>query len=160
MSSSLSTWSPAYNPDLMALYFVISLATTALPAFLYHGVYSADISHYSLVYILVILSSSALLTLGYKQAENNSHLALAAIRSSPAAAKKAASKGAVSAGQERITTLEAQAWAVFLVNALYSGVFLFLAFYVLKAFDVPYDYAVSSVVAAAIAWQVATAISK
>ena len=32
----------------MALYFVIGLATTALPAFLYHGIYSVDIHTYRL----------------------------------------------------------------------------------------------------------------
>ena len=162
---SSSTWTPAFNPDQIALYFVIALATTSLPAYLYHGVYGVSVTAYSLVYVTVILASSALLTLAYKQAENNAHLALAAVRSAPAAGGKKAStpaapKGTLLASQEGVTTIEAQAWAVFLVNALYSGVFLFLAFYVLRAVDAPYDLAISSVVASLAAWQIAAAITK
>ena len=155
---STSSWTASFNPDQIAVYFIISLATTALPAYLYHGVYSADISQYSLVYILVILSSSVLLTLGYKQSETNAHLALTGVRSAGGSKKAAPVKA--SSSVERVTTLEAQAWAVFVVNALYSGLFLFLAFYVLKAFDVPYDFAASSVVASALAWQIGTAVTK
>jgi len=160
---SSSSWSTAFNPDQIALYFVISLATTCLPAYLYHGVYGVDVSAYGLVYIIVILCSSALLTVAYKQAENNAHLKLIALRA-PAAGKRAAaatpSSAAAKTGDADMTTLEAQSWSFFLVNLLYCAVFLALAFYVLKAIEVPYDYAVSSVIASAAAWQIAAAITK
>ena len=161
-SSSSSTWTPAYNPDQLALYFVIGLATTSLPAYLYHGVYGVSVTSFAVVYIAVILVSSALLTLAYKQAENNAHLALAAARATPSTGKKSGAPkgGALLQSQEAVTTLEAQAWSVFVVNALYSGVFLFLAFYVLKAIDAPYDLAISSVIASVAAWQIAAAITK
>jgi hypothetical protein len=149
-----SSWSTGFNPDQIALYFVISLATTALPAYLYHGVYSVDVHHYSLIYILVILISSTLLTVAYKQASDNALLSLSALRSSTS------KKSSPSKPQPSITSVEAQAWSIFVVNAVYSGGFLALAFYVLRSFDVPYDYAISSVVASVVAWQVGAAVTK
>ena len=149
----------------MALYFVLGLATTALPAFLYHGIYSVDIHTYSLVYIAVCLVSATLLTLAYKQTENNTHLSLAATRAAqpvPRHLRAAGSGGrdAVAAQQEAVTTLEAASWGFLVVNVLYVTLFLLLAFYVLKAFDVPYDYALASVLASVGAWQIGGAISK
>lgn len=149
----------------MALYFVIGLATTALPAFLYHGIYSVDIQQYSLVYIAVCLVSSTLLTLAYKQTENNTHLSLAATRTAQPLPRHlrtnaGSSKDAVLSGQEAVTTLEAASWAFLVVNLLYVVLFLGLAFYVLKALDVPWDYALSSVIASLGAWQIGGAISK
>ena len=160
--ATASSWSPAFSPDQMALYFVIGLATTALPAFLYHGIYSVDIHTYSLVYIAVCLVSSTLLTLAYKQTENNTHLSLAAARAAQPLPRhlRSGSKEAVLREQEQVTTLEAASWGFLLVNVLYVVLFLVLAFYVLKAFDVPYDYALSSVLASVGAWQIGAAISK
>lgn len=64
------------------------------------------------------------------------------------------------AEQEVVTTLEAASWGFLVVNVLYVVLFLVLAFYVMKSFDVPYDYALSSVLASVGAWQIGAAISK
>jgi len=146
----------------MALYFVLGLATTCLPAFLYHGIYSVDIHTYSLVYIAVCLVSATLLTLAYKQTENNTHLSLAAHRAATPLPRhlRSNNKDGVLAEQEVVTTLEAASWGFLVVNVLYVVLFLVLAFYVMKSFDVPYDYALSSVLASVGAWQIGAAISK
>ena len=120
-----TTWSPAFSPDQMALYFVLALATTALPAFLYHGIYSVDIHTYSLVYIAVCLISATLLTLAYKQTENNTHISLAATRAAQPLPRhlRTLSKDTVLSSQEAVTTLEAASWGFLVVNLLYVVLF-------------------------------------
>jgi hypothetical protein len=55
---------------------------------------------------------------------------------------------------------EAQSWSFFVSNLLYTLIFLLLAFYFLKQLDAVWSYAVSSIAAAGITWQIAVATTK
>jgi len=156
-----SSWTPSFSPDQLAVYYLIGLLTATLPAYLYHGVYGIDYQTFGLVYGIVVILSAGFLTVAYKQTENNAHLSLAAIRGSAVFSGKRAAVGKNAASvQQTVTTYEAQSWSFMINNLIYGLSFLFLAFYVLRAFDTPYDYALSSIVAAAAAWQIGAAISK
>ena len=128
----------------------------------HHRVSPPLVSSNSLVYIAITLISATLLTLAYKQTENNTHINLATTRSATPLPRHLRTTGrdTVVAEQEKVTTLEAASWSFLLVNVLYVVLFLVLAFYVLKAFDTPWDYALSSVLASVGAWQIGAAISK
>jgi len=62
---------------------------------------------------------------------------------------------------EYVTVLrEAQSWSFFVSNLLYTLLFLLLAFYFLKQLDAVWSYAVASIAAAGITWQIAVATTK
>lgn len=89
--------------------------------------YDLSLTDYGILYLAVTLAAAAMLTLAYKNVDQSTGVFLSSTRKTGAYNK--AGDSASLMGQESL------AWSLFLNNAIFVGLFLFLAFYALRSVD-------------------------
>ena len=161
----LSSSAPKVNLEGASGYFLLSLLPLLCTSIVYYSVYNMSIEDYWILYALVIFGSSSMLTLGLVTLEQGSLARLNHSRGGGINAnllkKLNISKESADKIQTETTTLEATSWAFFIVNFVFAITFLFIAFYVLTWVpEIYYNYTASNLIAAAAAWQLASAMSK
>ena len=118
---------------------------------MYNTVYDLSFVEYGAVFLLVTVVSAVLLTLSYRNVEQGTHNFLSATR------KTGYYSSAKNGGEsEGLMYQESLAWSFFLNNAIFVGCFLFLAFYALRSVETLYNYVLSMVLSAAVAWQLSS----
>jgi len=153
---------PAFTSEQLPLYTVLGLLTAAIPAYLFHSVYTVDFVDHALIYAGIILLTALILAAGYGQTHSNAAETLTGYRLknlSGSIKKYNKTRLELETQQTSVTHWEALLWSVFLNNTLFTASFFFLVYYVFAQVDLPYAYSSASVIAAAVAWQAAGAIS-
>jgi beta-lactamase regulating signal transducer with metallopeptidase domain len=146
------------------LYFIASLVPLLSISYIYAGVYNLRFEDFYIYYGPVIFISAILLTLAIHSFDVSNHSNLLNQRKLTAASvqhkKLGLTREDADSIQASITNTESLAWAFFIINSIFIFTYLFLAFYVLKSLELQYNFAVSVLGAAVIAWQLARAMSK
>jgi len=153
-----------FSNDQFALYFFYAFLVSILPAYLYYSVYDLTLEEFGFFFILVTIGASILLTLAYRNVARVTISTLASQRKAGASGlslkKLNLTREELEKHQERSTEKEAELWSFALNNAIFSLLFLFFAFYVLRAIATPYNYTLSVAISAAATYQLSVATAK
>jgi len=141
------------------LFSAAGLILTALPAYLFQGVYDLTLLEYGLAYLLVTGLATVLMSISYRNIAVSTFASLQGARkfasynrSKDKDKDKDAPKTA-SETQEELSERESVAWSLLQNNITFLVTWFFLAFYVLRGFQALYVYVISVVLAAAAVWQ-------
>jgi hypothetical protein len=140
-----------FSSSTALCYFSYASVVSVLPAYLFSSVF--DLTNLPVVAV-VTLVSALLLTLGYRNVATATRGRLVfEVNQSGAKGKGADYEKLVN----QSITSQASNWAFFWNNAIFAGIFVFLAFYALGNVEIVYRYAVSVGISSFLVWQFSSA---
>merc|ERR1711915_847790 len=138
--------------DQATVYFPVALFVTAIPLYLYHSIFGMDVQTNYVLYGVVTVLSSMILTLAYHNIAFWLNARLQPAREN-AISHKNIKKGAkedkkkalesVKEKQAAVTTKETMWFSMLYNNALFLFILILLAFFVFKNATAPYNYVLS-----------------
>jgi len=152
-----------FTTEQAATYFAVALGITLLPTYIYYSIYDLFSTGPAFFYLLVVLGSSSLLTLAYRNVESTTYGLLEHTRKFAGVInykKLKLSKEKAEKLQDEVTAQESLMWTFFRNNSVFVAAFLFMAFYVLRQVDTGYNFVISLVLASAVTWQLSNSTTK